>query len=78
MRNPSSAKSQAPPRTIFFPDEGFVYDVMVIRIQVDIVVMKVKVDNVYHGREQIVIARRTRTPIFPQVREQVDVIPQQI
>jgi len=64
-------------RTIFF-SEGLVNDIMIVHVSIYFVVVEIKDNKVTHRHPGKIVARGTRTPVFTQISEHIDVIAQKI
>lgn len=53
-------------------------NIMVIQEHIELEIMDVHVDRVIHGYPPIVVTRRPRAPILPEISEKVDVIANEI
>ena len=63
-------------RTILFLEKGLVDNVVIIHICIDLVVVKVKINDITHWDPCCVVARGAGTPIFTQVSKHIYMITQ--
>jgi hypothetical protein len=64
--------------TIFLLDKGFVDDIVIISILVDLEVVHIKLDGVDHRNPTLVITRRARCPVSRKICEHVDMITKEV
>jgi hypothetical protein len=84
-RNVSSAAtilvhdySQKWRRTVLFLEEGLVDNVVIIHICINLVVVKVKINDITHWDPGDIVARGTGAPIFTQVGKHIYMITQEV
>lgn len=59
-------------------EEGLVDNVVIIHICINLVVVKVKINDITHWDPCHIVARGAGTPIFSQVSKHVDMIAQKV
>jgi hypothetical protein len=57
-------------------EKGLVDNVVIIHICIDLVVVKVKINDIMHWDPSRIVARRAGTPIFTQVSKHIYMITQ--
>lgn len=65
-------------RTILFLEEGLVDNVVIIHICINLVVVKVEINDITHWDPSDIVARGTGAPIFTQVSKHIYMITQEV
>ena len=52
--------------------------IMVVKKHIEHEIMHVHVDHVVHGYPQVVVTRRSRAPILPEINEKIDMIADEV